>query len=519
MIRRLDDFLDYHARVHAQLPFVTDDQCSLSFAESQARVDLIARSLAAEGLQSGDRIALLGKNSIDFFFLYLACARLGVVPVGINYRLTPSEAAFIVGDAGARLVFADAELIGLVAGSLPGVKAVCLFGEHTGYSSLAEWIEAGGSRTLTYERADIGPDDTMSQMYTSGTTGLPKGVLLSHSNIISNVYQTSLGSEYTFMAGDEFLLVAPMYHAAGIMIAYTGLIQGLSLVIHREYDSARVVDTLASRPIAAVTLVPVMLQMIMDSVPDLNDMTFPDLRLIYYGASPIAIPLLRRAIEVFDCDFTQGYGQTETNSIVAMLSASDHRKALAGRPDILAACGRAAFNTELQVVDGAGNNLPAGEAGEIVARGPQIMQGYWNKPDVTAQTLRDGWLHTGDVGRFDEEGYLTIVGRVSDLIISGAENVYPVEIENVLTTHPQIVDAAVIGVTSPKWGEAPLAILVCETGATIPAHDELAALCREHLAAFKVPKHYHFTNELPRNPSGKVLKQQLRDDIGKHYDE
>jgi acyl-CoA synthetase (AMP-forming)/AMP-acid ligase II len=254
-------------------------------------------------------------------------------------------------------------------------------------------------------------------------------------------------------------------------------------------------------------------------VPDLQARTFPDLRLIYYGASPISIPLLRSAIEVFDCDFTQGYGQTETNSIVAMLSASDHRKALAGRPDILAACGRAAFNTELRVIDGAGNELPLGEAGEIIARGPQIMQGYWNKPEATAQTLRDGWLHTGDVGRFDEEGYLTIVGRVKDLIISGGENVYPVEIENVLTTHPQIADAAVIGVAHRKWGEAPLAILVLEAGAIIPADEELAALCREHLAAFKVPKNYHFTTELPRNPSGKVLKQQLRDDIGKHYDE
>ena len=178
------------------------------------------------------------------------------------------------------------------------------------------------------ERTEVTADDVMSQMYTSGTTGLPKGVLLSHSNIISNVYQTAMASEFTFMAGDEFLLVAPMYHAAGIMIAYTGLMQGLTLVIHREYDSTRVVKTLAERPIAAVTLVPVMLQMIIDTVPGLDRMAFPELRLIYYGASPISVPLLRQAIKIFQCDFTQGYGQTETNSIVAMLSASDHRRAL-----------------------------------------------------------------------------------------------------------------------------------------------------------------------------------------------
>jgi acyl-CoA synthetase (AMP-forming)/AMP-acid ligase II len=309
-----------------------------------------------------------------------------------------------------------------------------------------------------------------------------------------------------------------MYHAAGIMIGYTGVLQGLTLVIHREYNAARVVDTLISRPIAAVTLVPAMLQMIVDTVPGLDDMDFSDLRLIYYGASPIAVPLLQRAIEIFHCDFTQGYGQTEANSIVAMLSASDHRRALAGRPELLAACGRAAFSTELRVVDGQGATLAVGEAGEIVARGPQVMQGYWNNPVATAETLRDGWLHTGDVGKFDEDGYLTIVGRMKDLIISGGENIYPAEIENVLTTHRQIREAAVIGVAHRKWGEVPLAIVVADEGEP-PTAESIRALCREHLAAFKVPAHVHLTDTIPRNPSGKVLKQQLRDDIGKHYDE
>jgi acyl-CoA synthetase (AMP-forming)/AMP-acid ligase II len=242
------------------------------------------------------------------------------------------------------------------------------------------------------------------------------------------------------------------------------------------------------------------------------------LRLIYYGASPIAVPLLQRAIEIFDCDFTQGYGQTETNSIVAMLSASDHRRALAGRPDILSACGRAAFNTQLRVIDSEGVTLPAGEAGEIVARGPQIMQGYWNNPEATAETLRDGWLHTGDIGQIDEEGYLTIVGRVKDLIISGGENVYPVEVENVLTSHPLVSEAAVIGVSHRKWGEVPLAIIVSQ-GAEPPQAEELQEFCRQQLAAFKVPAHFHLIDAIPRNPSGKVLKQQLRNDIGKDYDE
>jgi acyl-CoA synthetase (AMP-forming)/AMP-acid ligase II len=515
MFARIDDYLDYHARVHGSVVFVTDEQRTLTFVAARAQVDHIAGRLFATGLGKGDRIALLGKNSIEFFFMYLACARLGVVPVGINYRLTPGESAFIVRDATAKYLFADADMIGAVASACEGVPAVCLYGEHPDHAAFAQWL---GVEAPSFERAEIGPDDVMSQMYTSGTTGMPKGVLLSHSNIVSNVYQTSMASEYTFMAGDEFLLVAPMYHAAGIMIGYTGVLQGLTLVIHREYNSVRVVETLLSRPIAAVTLVPAMLQMIVDTVPDLDTLRFPDLRLIYYGASPVAVPLLQRAIEIFECDFTQGYGQTEANSIVAMLSASDHRRALAGRPDILAACGRAAFNTELRVINSEGVELPAGEAGEIIARGPQVMQGYWNNPQATAETLRDGWLHTGDVGQFDEEGYLAIVGRVKDMIISGGENIYPAEIENILTTHPLVREAAVIGVSHRKWGEVPLAIVVPHESEPFPT-EELRALCREHLAAFKVPAHFHLIDTIPRNPSGKVLKQQLRNDIGKDYDE
>ena len=201
-----------------------------------------------------------------------------------------------------------------------------------------------------------------------------------------------------------------------------------------------------------------------------------------------------------------------------MLSASDHRRALAGRPEILAACGRAAFNTELRVVDGGGAVLPAGEAGEIIARGPQVMRGYWNNAEATAQTLRDGWLYTGDVGCFDSEGYLTVVGRVNDMIISGGENIYPAEIENVLTLHPKIHEAAVIGVSHRKWGEVPLAILVANDGEP-PVAEEVQSHCRERLAAFKIPAHVYLIDVIPRNPSGKVLKQQLRNDIGKDYDE
>ncbi|MEH6589866.1 MAG: long-chain-fatty-acid--CoA ligase [Halioglobus sp.] len=515
MYQRLDDYLDYHARVHEDVVFVTDESISLTFAQAQQRIDRIASRLAAGGLQKGDRIALLGKNSIDFFFMYLACARLGLVPVGINYRLTATECAFIIADSTAGFLFADSEFIAAVDDECSGIESVCLYGQHGDYAAFDEWL---GTAEPDYDRADIEPDDVMSQMYTSGTTGLPKGVLLSHDNVIANVYQTAMASEYTFMVGEEFLLVAPMYHAAGIMTGYTGVVQGLTLVIHRDYDPQRVVTTLAHRAIAAVTLVPAMLQFIIDNIPGLDAMSFPSLRVVYYGASPISVPLLQRAIEIFCCDFTQGYGQTEANSIVAMLSASDHRKALANDPDLLKACGRATFNTELRIIDSDNNTLPPGRSGEIVARGPQVMLGYWNNPKATAETIVDGWLHTGDMGQLDEHGYLTIVGRLKDMIISGGENIYPVEIENVLMNHAQVKEAAVIGVAHPKWGEVPLAVLVVEAGEP-PTDQQLTASCREQLAKFKVPAHFHMIPELPRNPSGKILKQQLRDELGAVYGE
>lgn len=512
--QRLDSYLDYHARVHEGVLFVTEEESSYTFAEALVRIEKVAGRLESEGLKKGDRIALLGKNSINFLFMYLACSKLGVVPVGINYRLTAKESSFVINDSNAKMLFADSEFIDALADSCEDITVIALYGQHGSSPSLERWL---GEEKRNYDLAEVTAKDTLSQMYTSGTTGLPKGVLLSHNNVIANVYQTAMASEYTFMVGSEFLLVAPMYHAAGIMTAYTGLVQGLTLVIHRDYNPQRVIDTLVSRPIAAVTLVPAMLQFIFDNIPDITQHKFPSLQLIYYGASPMSVPLLKQAMDVFGCDFTQGYGQTEANSIVAMLSASDHRNAIKGDEALLNTCGRAAFNTELRVVDDDGVAVANGKTGEIVVRGPQVMQGYWNNSAATASTLRDGWLHTGDIGVLDDRRYLTIVGRLKDMIISGGENIYPAEIESVLQGHPAIKEVAVIGLSNAKWGEVPLAVLVSHDS-ELPSTSQLVSWCKESLATYKVPAHFVFIDVLPRNPSGKIMKQQLREEIGKSYE-
>ncbi len=506
MFQCLHQFLDYHARVHADSLFLLGDGRSLSFAEFDTLVNRAVDRLQLMQLVKGDRIALLGKNSINFFTMILACSKLGVVPVAVNYRLTASEAAFIISDGASQCLLIDAEFIDDVAVKCADLPIVSLFGAHSAYPDFERWL-GDASQVKANSLPVIDSSDVLSQMYTSGTTGLPKGVLLSHGNVIANVYQTAMASEYTFRLGEQMLLVAPMYHAAGIMTAYTGLIQGLSLVIHRDYNPQRVADTLSSQPIVAATLVPAMLQFILDHVPEIASKQFPSLQLIYYGASPMSVDLLKQAIEVFDCDFAQGYGQTEANSIVAMLSPSDHRYALASCPELLGACGRATFDTQLRLVSD-GKEVEQGEAGEILAKGPQLMKGYWNNPEATAATIKDGWLYTGDIGRMDKQGYLYIVGRVKDMIISGGENIYPAEIETVLAGHDNIREVAVVGIADHKWGEVPLAVLV---GDQTAGNEELLAYCAEYLAKFKIPARFEWLDALPRNPSGKILKQQLRE--------
>ena len=235
-----------------------------------------------------------------------------------------------------------------------------------------------------------------------------------------------------------------------------------------------------------------------------------------YGASPISVDLLTRCLEVFDCEFYQGYGQTEATTALTFLTHDDHMRALESKPELLRSCGRPVFATELRIVDDQGKTLPTGEIGEILARGPQVMKGYWKREEATAKTVVDGWLHTGDAGYLDDEGYLYIKDRVKDLVISGGENIYPAEVENTLMSHPAIADAAVIGVPDETWGEVPLAVLVAGDQGRISL-EELTIHCRKTLAGFKVPKHLEYVDMLPRNPSGKILKKELRASILPKY--
>jgi acyl-CoA synthetase (AMP-forming)/AMP-acid ligase II len=513
---RLHDYLDFHARATPDAIFLRTDGRTLSYAQARRAVHRQTRALIAEGLEIGDRVALLAKNCAEYALLYFACSRAGVVPVPLNYRLAPSEWSYILRDAGVRLVIARGELVTAldpIRRDLAGVHRFLAIDADAGegWTCFVAWH--AGHPESEPERA-IGADSALLQMYTSGTTGRPKGVVLSQRAVTTNVAQ--LQAEFFMKPGERYLLPLPLYHAAGAMALFATTAYGGTTELQQDFDPHAFVRALSENGIAFASAVPAMLQACVSLVPDAAERAYPTLQRITYGAAPIAEATLRRALEVFRCDFAQGYGLTEAAAVLTLLSPADHRRALKDRPDLLRSCGRPLLGTEVRIVDAAGHALAPGEPGEIVARGPQLMTEYWNQPGATRTALADGWLRTGDIGAIDEEGYLYLVDRAKDMIVSGGENIYPSEVETVLLRHPSVADVAVIGIPDALWGETVLAVVVLRAGRTADER-ELAEFCQGRLARYKVPRSVVFAASLPRNASGKVLKRELREPFWKDH--
>ncbi len=512
LFHSLTDHLDFHASIRGDMMMARDAEQSLNFSQARDHVNRIAGAMQASGLKAGDRAGILAKNSVNNICVFLACARLGVVAVGLNYRLTQPEVEFIASDAELAMLFFDNEFDGLRGDYLRSRPGVC-FDSGDPAQQFSDWM--AGAQPVSESKA--GGEDVLFQMYTSGTTGLPKGVLITHRNVLLMSYQAPMTTGRGSRVGEVGLVVAPVFHAVGLVGALLGVIYGGSMIIHRDYDPVGMIDTLVNEKINVTAVIPVMLQFSIACVPDIAERDFSHLNSITYGASPIGEDLLKQCMDIFKCDFVQGYGQTEATLALTFLTAQDHEKALSGRPELLRSCGRAVFGTEIRIVDAKGKTLPNGEIGEIVARGPQLMKGYWKRDEATASTIVDGWLHTGDAGRMDDEGYVYIQDRVKDMIISGGENIYPAELENVLMSHPQIADAAVVGAPSEKWGEIPVAVLVSGGNPELTP-EELVEFCRDKLAGYKIPRAVEYVDALPRNPTGKILKKDLRAQFHDKYE-
>ena len=507
---RLHDFLEYYARERPSQDFAIMGDRRISYAEANSLANQLAHAFIAAGLRKGDRVAYLSKNSLEYPLVYFGASKAGVVPVPLNYRLAPPEWAYMINDAQAKVMLCSEAFQAGVHGVRSALETVDRYlaidaPSDAGWEAPQAWL-AGQSDAPPHR--DIREDDDVYQMYTSGTTGHPKGAVLNHAAVTAHLMQ--LSHTISLRPGDRDLIVAPMYHAAAALTAFSVVYQNGALVIHEDFIPQDVVTALSEANIAVTTLVPAMIQACLVYVPDVAERAYETLKLIAYGASPIAEPTLRRAMEVFQCDFLQAYGMTELTAGATALSPADHVRALVSKPELLLSAGRPLIGTEVSIVDEDDRPLPHGAIGEIVVRGPQMMKGYWQLPDATAEALRGGWMHTGDAGVMDAEGFLYIQDRVKDMIVSGGENVYPRVVEDVLFAHSAIADAAVIGVPDPQWGESIKAIVVLREGASATAED-LIAFCHGKLGGFERPRSVEFAAELPRNASGKVLKRVLRE--------
>ena len=497
---RVADVVREHAATRPDVVALRAGETALTYAELDERSNRLAQALLAAGAGEGSRVAYLDRTAPEVVELLFAVAKIGAVLVPLNWRLATPELAAVVGDARPVVLVAGEGYADVAAELADGVVA-------TGPDYEA-WLTSHAPDDPGGRGAS---DDVVLQLYTSGTTGVPKGVLTTHRNLAAAA-ETS--PHWEFDAESVSLTPLPMFHIGGIGWAFLGLWNGATTILVREFAAEAVLDLLERRRVTNAVFVPTMLQL-MTAVPGAADRDYAALRSIAYGASPITTPVLKAALRTFRCSLYGIYGLTESTGGVVQLDPADH--VVDGpRAHLLRSAGRPLPWVELRIVDPeTGGERGPGEVGEVVLRAPNVMRGYHERPDETEATLTsDGWLRTGDGGYVDEEGYLFLTDRIKDMIVSGGENVYPVEVEEALAQHPDVLEVAVIGVPDERWGETVKALVV-PRGPGAPSPDDLIAFARERLAGYKLPRSVDFVADLPRTPSGKVLKRELRERFGR----
>jgi fatty-acyl-CoA synthase len=482
---------------------------TLTWADLRDRVAKIAGALSRRGVANGDRVMILMLNRIEFVESVLAANLIGAIAVPVNFRLTPPEIAFLVEDCEARVMITE-PVLAPVAAAVRGVTSVLgtivVAGDSADEGLLAyeDLVTESGDPATP---ADVPNDSPALIMYTSGTTGRPKGAVLTHTNLscqtTANLYT------HGFAATDVGFIGVPFFHIAGIGNLLTGLLMGLPTVIHPlgAFDPGHLLDVLAAEKVTGIFLVPAQWQAVC-AAQQANPRDVK-LRVISWGAAPASDTLLRQMSETFPgSQILAAFGQTEMSPVTCMLLGEDALRKLGS-------VGKVIPTVAARVVDEEMNDVPTGEVGEIVYRAPTLMSGYWNNPEATAEAFHGGWFHSGDLVRMDDEGYVWVVDRKKDMIISGGENIYCAEVENVLASHPAIVEVAVIGRPHEKWGEVPVAVAAVAAGRPQKLSiEDLHDFLGERLARYKHPKGLEIVDALPRNPAGKVLKTELRTRYG-----
>jgi long-chain acyl-CoA synthetase len=477
-----------------------------TYGESNARADAIAHALADLGVGRGDRVALSLYNGPEIMEAMFAAWKLGAAVVPLNARFTADEVEYHVNDPRAKAIIVgpeNAELVLAMRDRLPTVSHVLEAGAKAqGALALDDLIEAFSGKG--FRAVDVEPDELAWLAYTSGTTGRPKGAMLSH-GCLTFVAVSWLADLQRLEPEDVALVAAPLTHGAGIM-ALAFVMKAATQVLAHGFDPAKILAIIENEKITHTWMVPTQIRMILDS-PALESADLSTLKTIVYGGAPMYVEDLKEAIRRIGPIFVQLFAQTESPMTGTYMRAQDH--ILEGPESVrLSSCGHARSGMEVAILDEEQRRLPLGEIGEICIKGPALMNGYWKQPEATAETLRNGWLHTGDIGRMDDAGYVFILDRSKDMVISGGLNVYPREIEEVLLRHPAISQAAVIGVPDPKWGEAVKAVVVADGSGLSEA--DVIAFCGENLAGYKKPKSVDFVDDLPKTTYGKIDKKTIR---------
>jgi acyl-CoA synthetase (AMP-forming)/AMP-acid ligase II len=481
----------------------------VTFREFDAEVRRLANGLRGLGLETGDRVGMLSQNSVEYAALYFACARVGLVTQPMNWRLSPSELKKII-DNGEPRAYITQDRFRTVSAELQGMV-----------DSVDHWLEYGADGDGSYERliesaddgepewsGSFGDNDPVFILYTGGTTGESKGALHSHKSVFNGMLNQTVAER--IVPSDVYMLTGQMFHIP-VVLAMNYMAHGCPNVL-MNFDATLAMQLIDQEKVSAFLGVTTMLNWMM-AVDDFSSYDISSLRNLQYGGGPMPSRVIQEAMDTFPCTLIQGYGQTE-GTTMTFLSQEDHIRAIRDgiHPERLKSCGREGFVTSVRVVDDDGRPVPTdgATAGQIIVRSDANMLGYFRRPDLTAQTLRDGWMWTGDVATWDEDGYVFIVDRAKDMIISGGENIYSVQVEEAIAQHPAVLETAVIGIPDDEWGESVKAYVVLKPGMTVD-EQEIIETAKQHLASYQKPRSVEFITELPKAPTGKILKRVLRD--------
>ena len=505
-IRTLGDITRVHRRERPQETALiyTEDNRRWTFEALDIEACQCANALRQLGIGNQDRVAYLDKNAPEYFTSLYGIAKLGAVSVAVNWRLAPPEMEYILNHSEARVLLIGDQFLGHLAQMKLQLDKIIVLGDpgDSGYPTYEQWIAGAADEDPA---VPVSPFDTCYQLYTSGTTGLPKGVETTHENFLC-LMREGLGP-ISIHSGSVNLVCMPLFHISGSGWGVLGQYSGARSILLRDVELAEILRAIPEQRVTHTIFVPAVLQFLL-GVSGVEKVDFSSLEVVLYGASPITEDVLTRAMQIMGRNFFQVYGLTETTGGITMLLPEDHDPG-GPRSQLLRSCGKPIKNHEVRIIEPeSGKVLPDGEVGEILIRGPQVMKGYWKNEEATAGSIdKDGWFRSGDAG-YLLDGYLYIHDRVKDMIISGGENIYPAEIENVLMKHPHIADAAVIGVPDAHWGETVKAV-VTRTAEELTDEDVIS-FCRQQLAHYKCPTSVDWMEQIPRNPSGKILKTELR---------